>query len=361
MLLKKYDPLKKKFLQVLDNDGNVLDTSLEPKIDEEKLLHMYRIMSLGRIADIKAVQFQRQGRMLTFAPNLGQEAAQIGPMAVLEKKDWLVTAFREFNAMLYHGATLEQLYLYWYGNEMGSKFDEDVRILPINIPIGSQISHAAGLAYASKIQNKGEVSVVYIGDGGTSHGEFHEGLNFGAVYDAPMVVIVQNNHWAISTPRSKQTKTDNIAMKAVAYGIPGIQVDGNDVLAMYLATEAAVERARNGEGPTLIEAVTYRMGSHTTNDNPKIYRKDEEVEKWEAKDPHKRFKQYLIKKKLWTEAKDKKLQDELNQYVLDVFGKVENSGEVPLEDIFRFTYEKMTPQLEEQLAEYKEYLKKEGK
>lgn len=361
MLLKKYDPLKKKFLQVLDNDGNVLDASLEPKIDEEKLLHMYRIMSLGRIADIKAVQFQRQGRMLTFAPNLGQEAAQIGPMAVLEKTDWLVTAFREFNAMLYHGATLEQLYLYWYGNEMGSKFDEGVRILPINIPIGSQISHAAGLAYASKIQNKGEVSVVYIGDGGTSHGEFHEGLNFGAVNDVPMVVIVQNNHWAISTPRAKQTKTDNIAMKAVAYGIPGIQVDGNDVLAMYIATEEAVERARRGEGPTLIEAVTYRMGSHTTNDNPKIYRKDEEVEKWEAKDPHKRFKQYLIKKKIWSEAKDKKLQDELNQYVLDVFGKIENSGEVPLEDIFRYTYEKMTPQLEEQLAKYKEYLEKEGK
>lgn len=361
MLLKKYDPLKKKFLQVLDNDGNVLDASLEPKIDEEKLLHMYRIMSLGRIADIKAVQFQRQGRMLTFAPNLGQEAAQIGPMAVLEKTDWLVTAFREFNAMLYHGATLEQLYLYWYGNEMGSKFDEGVRILPINIPIGSQISHAAGLAYASKIQNKGEVSVVYIGDGGTSHGEFHEGLNFGAVNDVPMVVIVQNNHWAISTPRAKQTKTDNIAMKAVAYGIPGIQVDGNDVLAMYIATEEAVERARRGEGPTLIEAVTYRMGSHTTNDNPKIYRKDEEVEKWEAKNPHKRFKQYLINKKIWSEAKDKKLQDELNQYVLDVFGKIENSGEVPLEDIFRYTYEKMTPQLEEQLADYKEYLEKEGK
>src|SRR5690554_5329456 len=185
MLFKKFDPLKNKFLQILDKDGKIVDESLVPNIDEEKLLHMYKVMLLGRIADIKAVQFQRQGRMLTFAPNMGQEAAQIGPMAAIEKTDWLVTAFREFNAMLYHGATLEQLYLYWYGNEMGSRFNDDVRILPINIPIGSQISHAAGLAYASKIQNKGEVAVVYIGDGGTSHGEFHEGLNFGAVYDAP--------------------------------------------------------------------------------------------------------------------------------------------------------------------------------
>lgn len=322
---------------------------------------MYRMMSLGRIADIKAVQFQRQGRMLTFAPNLGQEAAQVGPMSAINKTDWLVTAFREFNAMLYHGATLEQLYLYWYGNEMGSKFNDDVRILPINIPIGSQISHAAGIAYASKIQNKGEVAVAYIGDGGTSHGEFHEGLNFGAVFNVPMVVVVQNNHWAISTPRAKQTKVETIAQKAIAYGIPGIQVDGNDVLAMHLATKEAVQRARNGEGPTLIEALTYRMGSHTTNDNPKIYRKDEEVQAWEVKDPHVRFKKYLINKGFLTEEQDKTLQEELTQYVLEEFAKVENSGLVPLEDIFMYTYEKMTPQLEEQLAEYKKYLAEEDK
>ncbi len=359
MLLTKYDPLKQQSLQVLDKDGNIVNKQLEPKLDNDKLLEMYRLMSLGRIADIKAVQFQRQGRMLTFAPNQGQEAAQIGPMAAINKTDWLVTAFREFSAMLYHGATLEQLYLYWYGNEMGSKFDDDVRILPINIPIGSQISHAAGIAYASKLQKKDEVAVVYIGDGGTSHGEFHEGLNFGAVFDVPMVVIVQNNHWSISTPKEFQTKSANYAQKAIAYGIPGIVVDGNDVLAMYLATKEAVARARRGEGPTLIEAVTYRMGSHTTNDNPKIYRPDEEVREWETKDPLLRFRQYLLNKKVLTEAKDKKLQDELNDYVLEVFKKVENSGFVPLDDIFTYTYEEMTPELEEQLSDYKKYLAEE--
>jgi len=359
MLFKKYDPLKNKFLQVLDKDGKLVEPSLEPKIDNETLLHMYQMMSLGRIADIKAVQFQRQGRMLTFAPNLGQEAAQIGPMSAIKNTDWLVTAFREFSAMLYHGATLEQLYLYWYGNEMGSKFNDDVRILPINVPIGSQISHAAGIAYASKLQNKDEVAIVYIGDGGTSHGEFHEGLNFAAVLNVPMVVIVQNNQWAISTPRAKQTKSENIAQKAIAYGIPGIQVDGNDVLAMHIVTKEAVKRAREGKGPTLIEALTYRLGSHTTNDNPKIYRLDEEVKEWQTKDPHIRFRKYLLDKKILTEAKDEKIQKELNQYVLDEFKKVENSGFVPLEDIFNYTYDKLTPQLKEQLEEYKKYLEED--
>lgn len=361
MLFKKYDPLKNKFFQILDKDGNIVEPSLVPNIEDDKLLHMYKIMLLGRIADVKAVQFQRQGRMLTFAPNMGQEAAQIGAMAAINKTDWLVTAFREFNAMLYHGATLEQLYLYWYGNEMGSRFNDDVRILPINIPIGSQISHAAGLAYASKIQKKGEVAVVYIGDGGTSHGEFHEGMNFGSVFDVPMIVIVQNNQWAISTPRGNQTKATNIAQKAIAYGIPGIQVDGNDVLAVYVAVSEAANRARNGEGPTLIEAVTYRMGSHTTNDNPKLYRSDEEVKEWETKDPLIRFRKYLMDKKLLTEEMDKKFEDEFNQLVLNEFKKVENSGLVPLEDVFKYTYEKMTPQLLEQYTEYKKYLEEEEK
>lgn len=361
MILKKYDPLKKKVLQILDNEGNIIEKSLEPKIDDDKLISMYKTMVLGRVADIKAVQFQRQGRMLTYAPNHGQEAAQIGAMAALEKTDWLATAFREFNAMLYHGATLEQLYLYWYGNEFGSKFDDGVNILPINIPIGSQISHAAGLAYASKLQKKNEVAIVYIGDGGTSHGEFHEGLNFGAVYDVPMIVMVQNNQWAISTPRSKQTKSETIAQKAIAYGIPGIQVDGNDILAVYVAVKEASERARKGEGPTLIEALTYRMGSHTTSDNPKIYREDDEVAKWEAKDPLMRFKNYLIKKNLLTEEQDQKFQDEANEYVLETFKKVENSGLVSLEDIFNYTYAELTPQLKEQYEEYKKYLEEEGK
>ena len=202
--------------------------------------------------------------------------------------------------------------------------------------------------------------IVYIGDGGTSHGEFHEGVNFASLYDLPVIIVIQNNHYAISTPRKKATKAATLAQKAVAYGIPGIQVDGNDPLAMYLATETARKRAEKGEGPTLIEAVTYRMGPHTTSDNPKLYRSDDEVAKWEKKDPLMRFKKYLMDKGYLTEKKDKSLYDNANKQVKDTFKEVEQSGFEPLEDIFKYTYEEFTPNLQEQFEDYQEYLEKAG-
>jgi pyruvate dehydrogenase E1 component alpha subunit len=359
MLFDNFDPLKGEVLRILDQEGKVVNDKLEPKISKETLLKMYRTMVLGRVADEKALQFQRQGRMLTYAPNIGQEAAQVGPMAALDDQDWLVLAFREFNAMLYKGVTLEQAFLYWYGNERGSRYDDGVKVLPINVPIGSQINHAAGIAYASKLKKKDEVAIVFIGDGGTSHGEFHEGMNFASTYDAPMITIIQNNHYAISTPRHKATKAKTLAQKAIAYGIPGIQVDGNDPLAMYVAVKEARQRAVKGEGPTLIEAITYRIGPHTTSDNPKLYREDKEVEEWLEKDPIKRFKQYLISKKYWSEKKDEELHEEHKKNVIDTFKHVENTGDVELEEIFKYTYEKMTPNLEEQMENYKEYMSKE--
>lgn len=359
MFFETFDPLKGKMFQILDENGNISDATFLPKLDKKLLLKMYRTMSLGRIADIKSLQYQRQGRMLTFPPSRGQEACQVGPMAASDDKDWLVTAFRELGAMLYKGVTLEQTYLYWYGNERGSHFNEGVKVLPINVPIGSQIGHAAGLAYASKIQNKGEVAIAYIGDGGTSHGEFHEGLNFASVFNTPMIVVIQNNQYAISTPRKKQTKATTLAQKAIAYGIPGIQVDGNDVLAMYVATTYALERARKGEGPTLIEAVTYRLGPHTTSDDPTIYRSDDEVKIWEKRDPMIRFRNYLLDQKILTEKTDQALQEEVENEAVEAFKKVENSGLVSLEEIFNYTYESMTPQLIEQYEAYKAYLNEE--
>ena len=360
MFFKDFDPLKGQMLQILDEKGNIVNEKLVPKIKKETLLKMYKTMILGRIADEKAIQFQRQGRMLTYAPNKGQEAAQLGSIAAMHDDDWLVLAFRELNAMLYKGVTLEQSYLYWLGNEWGSRFDDGVKVLPINVPIGSQISHAAGLAYAAKLRKTGEASIVYIGDGGTSHGEFHEGMTFASTYKLPVITIIQNNHYAISTPREKVIASETLAQKAVSYGIPGIQVDGNDPLAMYLAVEKARERAANGDGPTLIEAVTYRMGPHTTSDNPKLYREDSEVEKWAKRDPIIRFKKYLIDKKYWSESKDEALHKEMKKKVLDTFKKVEKIGEVDLEDIFKYTYESMTPEMEKQLEYYKDYLSKEA-
>ena len=361
MLFDKFDPLKGEMLQILDPEGKIVNEKLEPKISKEVLIKMYRTMVLGRVADEKALQFQRQGRMLTYAPNIGQEAAQVGPMAALKDQDWLVLAFREFNAMLYKGVTLEQAFLYWYGNERGSRYADEVKVLPINVPIGSQINHAAGVAYASKLKEKDEVAIVFIGDGGTSHGEFHEGMNFAATYDLPMITIIQNNHYAISTPRHKATKAKTLAQKAIAYGIPGIQVDGNDPLAMYLAVETARKRAIKGEGPTLIEAVTYRIGPHTTSDNPKLYREDKEVEEWLKKDPITRFKNYLIDKGYWTEKDDEALHEEHKTNVLNTFKHVEETGDVELEEIFVHTYKDMTPNLKEQMQSYQEYLNNGGK
>ncbi len=356
MILGKFDPLKMEQFQVLDKDGKVVNKEYEPDIDDDTLIHMYKVMSLARVADIKALQYQRQGRMLTFAPVQGQEAAQIGPMAACDKKDWLVPAFREQAAMLYKGVDLFKAYLYWYGNEEGARYDDGINVLPVNVPIGSQINHAAGIAYASKILNKGEVAITYIGDGGTSHGEFHEGMNFAAVMDAPMIAIIQNNQYAISTPRHKQTRSETLAQKAIAYGIPGIQVDGNDVLAMYAVTKEARERALKGEGPTLIEAYTYRLGPHTTSDDPTIYRKDSEVEEWKTKDPLLRFRKYLSNKKLWNQDKEDKLQEELKKQVTDTFKEVEKTGLISLDDVFDYTYATLTDDLKKQKADYQTYL-----
>ncbi len=357
MLFDHFDPLKKQMFGVLDKDGKVINKDFEPKIDDETLINMYKTMVLARIADVKALQYQRQGRMLTFAPVQGQEAAQVGPMAASAKKDWLVPAFREAAAMLYKGVPLKQIYLYWYGNERGSLFDEDLNVMPVNVPIGSQINHAAGIAYASKIKNKGEAVVTYIGDGGTSHGEFSEGVNFGAVYDVPMVTIIQNNQYAISTPRELATKAETLAQKAGSYGIPGIQVDGNDVLAMYEATRVALERAKAGKGPTLIEAVTYRLGPHTTSDDPSIYRKETEVAEWREKDPIMRFKKYLSNRKLWNQEKEDALQDEVKKFVADTFKEVEKTGQYGVDDAYDFTYETLPEDLKQQKQAYLDYLK----
>jgi pyruvate dehydrogenase E1 component alpha subunit len=276
-------------------------------------------------------------------------------MAALDKNDWISPAFREHAAMLYHNVPLENIYLYWFGNERGSRVPDDVNVLPVNIPIGSQYGHASGLAYASKVlKNNKQIAVTYIGDGGTSHGEFYEGLNFAATYDAPMIGIIQNNQWAISTPRRKATKAETLAQKAVAVGVPGIQVDGNDVLAMYAVVKEAAERARKGEGPTLIEAFTYRLGPHTTSDDPTIYRKNEEVEEWKKKDPLIRFKVYMETKGLWDDAKEAKLDEELEAYVKTTFEKVEKEGPiVTIDEVFDYTYATLTDELKEQ----KEYLK----
>lgn len=359
MLVEQYGPLKGQMLQIMDETGSIVQPDLVPDLSDEEWLELYKTMLRTRTADMKALQLQRQGRMLTYAPNTGQEAAQVGSAAAMEKNDWHVPAFRELGAWLHRGVPLETVYLYWYGNEYGSKFPEGVKNLPIAVPIGSQLAHGVGLAMASNIKGERDVTVAYIGDGGTSIGDFSEALNFAGVFEAPIVFIIQNNQYAISVARHKQTKAETLVQKAVAAGIPGILVDGNDLMAMYAATKDAIDRARQGGGPTLIEAYTYRLGAHTTSDDPTKYREDSEVEKWKPKDPIKRMKAYLISRGVWSEEQDEAFQEEYGEYTLEVFRKVEAEGEPKVEDLFKYTYKEMPAHIREQYEEYLEYL--EGK
>ncbi|MCB1676476.1 MAG: pyruvate dehydrogenase (acetyl-transferring) E1 component subunit alpha [Halioglobus sp.] len=280
-----------KALRILDSEGRA-DASLLPDIDDEFLVRMLKAMIRARRVDEKRLELQRRGDIGTFAPVKGQEAAQIGAIASLKDSDWMVPAFRESAAMLWRGTPVGQLLLYDAGYNEGGAIDKDSRDLPIAIPVASQLPHAAGIAYAAKYRRDSAVVMTFFGDGATSEGDFHEALNFAALQDLPVVFVCQNNHWAISTPRRRQTRSRTLAQKALAYGMPGLIVDGNDLLAVYAAGEHAVERARQGAGPTLIECDTYRMEVHTTADDPTRYRDEEEVTAWAERDPIARVTAY---------------------------------------------------------------------
>lgn len=301
-------PYKIEHLSILDEQGN-LDKELEPNIPEETLLKMYRTMVLGRRFDERMLIMQRQGRIGTFAPIRGQEA-QVGAVAALEPEDWLVPSFREMPSEVYLGKPLESALMMYGGFNEGAHMPEDLNILPISIPVGSQMLHAVGIGYAMRYRRESKVVMTFFGDGATSEGDFHEAMNFAAVLQAPVIFMCQNNHWAISVPRSKQSRSETLAQKAIAYGMPGMQVDGNDVLAVFSAAKEAIDQARNGKGPSMIELLTYRMGVHTTADDPKKYRPQEEVEEWEKRDPITRFAKYLSDRGLLDEEKSKGIEED---------------------------------------------------
>src|SRR5215467_13129383 len=297
-------------LSILDGDGK-LDAKLDPKLAPNDLKRLYRAMVLGRRLDERMLRLQRQGRIGTFAPIKGQEASQIGSAFTLRPTDWMVPSFRETAAMLLRGWPIARILLLFAGYLEGGQPAPDQRDLPVTIPVATQLPHAVGLAYAAQYKEDDAVVMAFCGDGATSEGDFHEALNFAGVWHVPLVFIVQNNQWAISVPLKKQTHSRTIAQKALAYGLPGLQVDGNDVLAVYAASREAVERARADGGPTLIECVTYRLGVHTTSDDPTKYRSDAEVAMWEQKDPLTRFKAYLEKRNLVDEGLEQRVDDEI--------------------------------------------------
>ena len=351
MIFGSFDPLKGEMFQIMDPEGNLV--SEDPALDPDLLKDMYRWMLFGRLADEKAVKLQRQGRMGTYAPGKGQEASQVGPALAMDDDDWLFPSFRELTTYIIRGYPLEYNLMYFMGDARSNQVPEGTKSLPIFVPVATQVPIAAGAAWALKKKGSGSVVVCYMGDGATSEGDFHEGMNFAGVFKVPALYISQNNQWAISVPRKRQTASKTIAQKALSYGIPGVLVDGNDVLAMYMAAKEGIERARNGEGPFFIEAFTYRRMMHTTADDPGRYRTPEEEAEWDLKDPLRRFRAYLEGRGIWTLEWQKQLEADAEEMIKKAVEKAESLGPQEPEDLFRHMYEEMTPALVEQL----EYLK----
>jgi pyruvate dehydrogenase E1 component alpha subunit len=356
MLFKEFEPQKDKLFRVMDNDGKIIASKWKPDITAEFVLECYKFMHFARLADLMAVSFQRQGRMYTYPPNLGQEAITTAVGKQMRGQDWLVSAFREMSAWLLKGAKLSDIFLYWGGYEDGSKFSGAPNILPVSVPIASQLIHAVGLGYAIKYRKEDGVVFAFVGDGGTSQGDFHEALNFAAVWNVPVIFIIQNNQYAISVPVKMQTVSRNLAIKAIAYGIPGIKVDGNDFFALYKTIEEALGHVKAGKGPVLVEALTYRRGAHTTSDDPTLYRTEKEEKEWEEKDPIKRLRGYLVANGTWKEKDDEALLEQYKKEVEKEFAVYENQPPYPVDDVFKYQFKDLPEDLRQQQVAYEKFL-----
>lgn len=334
-------------VQILREDGSLLEEM--PDLDAEELKQMYEWMVFTRALDQRALLLQRQGRLGTFVPGIGQEAAQIGSAWALEKDDWMFPAYRESGAWMVHGLPPEHVLLYWGGREEGASAPEGVNVFTVSIPIASQLPHAVGAAMAARLQGHPLVVMVYFGDGATSQGDFNEAATFAARFKAPVIFFCANNHYAISVPFHRQTASKTIAQKAMAYGFPGVRVDGNDVLGVYRVTREAVERARRGEGPTLIEAVTYRYGPHTTADDPGRYRSEAELRWWqEHRDPIDRMRRFLERQGLWCAEDEAALEARVRQRVAEVVERYESLPPTDPAHMFEFMYGNLPAHVQEQ-------------
>jgi 2-oxoisovalerate dehydrogenase E1 component alpha subunit len=326
----------------------------------ETLSWLYEMMVVTRDLDVEFVNLQRQGELALFASCRGQEAAQIGAAACLLKTDWLFPQYREIGAFLLRGITPAQMGAVWRGKWHGGLGFTEKCVAPIAIPIGTHGLHAVGAAMAAQRLGEDSVTLAYLGDGATSEGDAHEALNFAAVFKAPCVFLVTNNQWAISVPVSHQMAAPSIAHRAIGYGMPGIRVDGNDVLAVYAVTAEAAKRAREGGGPTLIEAITYRMGPHTTSDDPTRYRSDDEVAHWASRDPIQRYRTYLQSIDIFDDrleervaAKSKRLRAELREAVV-------GADDFDVTEMFDTVYHDITPDLVAQREQLVAELAKEA-
>ncbi|MEM3851893.1 MAG: pyruvate dehydrogenase (acetyl-transferring) E1 component subunit alpha [Methanomassiliicoccales archaeon] len=346
-------------LQILDSEGNC-NEELEPDIGKDLLLRIYRTMVTVRTFENISIGLQRQGRIGFYIGSAGQEACSVGSSAVLDEEDWIFPAYRETGALLMRGETVLQLFHQLFGTEkdynkgrqMPNHFNsKKIHVVTPSSPIATQLPHAVGMAMASRYLGKKSIALTFFGDGATSENDFHSSMNFAGVFRAPVIFLCQNNGYAISLPTARQTAAETLAQKAVAYGMPSERIDGNDVLAVYAATQRAAERARKGGGPTLIEAVTYRLGPHSSSDDPTRYREDAELQEWKRKDPIRRLSLYLKKKGFISEAEDAKLQAEVEEEVRSAAKTAENTPKPPVESIFEDVYAEMPWNIREQMDE----------
>lgn len=304
-----------KYCQFLDARGILAPDAPGLASDTDELLKMYRFMTLVRTFDAKAINLQRTGKLGTYASCLGHEATHVGVAAAMQPEDVLAPVYREFGSQIWRGVKMSSILLYWGGDERGSNFTAATQDFPWCVPIASQMLHGAGVAMAMKIRGEKRCSVTYVGDGGTSEGAFYEGINLAGARALPAVFVVVNNGWAISVPVESQTATVTLAQKAIAAGIPGIQVDGNDVIAVRHVVSEALARAREGGGPTLVEALTYRLSDHTTADDASRYRNSQEVAAAWSRDPLPRLRSHLGSLGIWDEAREASLKTECAQEV----------------------------------------------
>ncbi|MDA0261115.1 MAG: thiamine pyrophosphate-dependent enzyme [Proteobacteria bacterium] len=333
---------------LLDTNGKLKKGARAPLSDTQTLAAL-RAMMLGRIFDEKSFSLQRQGRIGTFAPIVGQEASILGPALALDPaRDWVVPQYREAPALFHQGFPVERMALYRLGQRAGANIPEGVKILPHQISLAAQIPHAVGLGWGLKLQGKDGVVAVYFGDGASSERDFHEACNLAGITKAPVLFVLQDNGWAISTPRALQTAGTDFASRAQGYGFPGVAVDGNDLFALYVVAAEAVARGRAGEGPTLIESRTYRMGAHTTADDPTRYVDPKIRDKWKAKDPIERVQKYLAGKGKWDDAIGENMREEVTAEVEQAYEKAFAYPEPEASDLFEEVFAERSPLLERQ-------------
>jgi pyruvate dehydrogenase E1 component alpha subunit len=336
-------------LSILDTEGTLQG---EAPLGDEQVLVALRLMLLSRALDERAIKLQRLGRLGTYGPVHGQEASVVGSAMVLDpSRDWLVPAYREQPAMLRHGLPLERLLAGYMGRSNAARIPDGVRLLPRNQAVGAQLPHAAGLAWGLKLRRLDGVVLVYCGEGASSEGDFHESANLAGVVRAPLVYLLQNNGYAISTPSARQSAAPALALRAAGYGFPGVLVDGNDLFAVHAATREAVERARRGEGPTLIESRTYRMGFHNTTDNPREYRDEAETRENARRDPIARVARYLEARGLWDEPAAARTSQEIAAEIDEAQRRATEFPRPSAGDVYEHAYGVPPPRVQQQRRE----------